>query len=111
MSDSLSEVAADPDALLLRIMIDPASIPDPHPLYRALREAAPVFRTEMTGTWIVSAAVTNKLPRSPRVRITWPVPRSSKRRAAVSASATVPTGWPTRSSVSLSLGQKISLSW
>lgn len=42
------------DELLFRIMIDPTSIPDPHPLYKQLRETAPIFRTAATGTWIVS---------------------------------------------------------
>lgn len=43
-----------PDELLLRIMIDPESIADPHPLYRELRETAPLFRTEAMQTWVVS---------------------------------------------------------
>jgi cytochrome P450 len=59
MSDSTSEPtvaaeAVDPDRLLLTIMIDPTSIPDPHPLYRTLRETAPIFATATTGTWVVS---------------------------------------------------------
>ncbi len=43
-----------PDELILRILTDPAVIPDPHPWYRRLRETAPLFRTEATGTWVVS---------------------------------------------------------
>ena len=43
-----------PDELIFQILLDPAVIPDPHPLYRQLRETAPLFKTEVTQTWIVS---------------------------------------------------------
>jgi len=43
-----------PDELIFKILLDPAVIPDPHPLYRQLRETAPLFKTEVTQTWIVS---------------------------------------------------------
>lgn len=42
----------DPDTALIRVLTDPACIPDPYPLYRELREQAPIFRTEITGTWV-----------------------------------------------------------
>jgi cytochrome P450 len=59
MSESATSPSADsptasPDELLLKILLDPASIPDPHPLYRQLRESAPLFKTEATDTWIAS---------------------------------------------------------
>ena len=43
-----------PDELLLKVMLDPASIPDPHPIYKELRETAPIFRTAIGDTWVVS---------------------------------------------------------
>jgi hypothetical protein len=43
-----------PDDLLLKVMMDPATIPDPYPLYRRLRETAPVFRTALGDTWVIS---------------------------------------------------------
>ncbi|MEZ5165512.1 MAG: hypothetical protein R2695_03110 [Acidimicrobiales bacterium] len=56
-----------PDELLLKIMLDPAAIPDPHPLYRALRETAPVFRTALTGTRVISGFDNSRnLLRDPR---------------------------------------------
>lgn len=42
----------DADATLIRVLTDPTCIPDPYPLYRELRENAPIFRTEVTGTWV-----------------------------------------------------------
>ena len=51
MSDT---TVSSPDELLLKIMLDPESIPDPHPLYRQLRETAPIFKTAMTDTWVIS---------------------------------------------------------
>ena len=44
----------DPDALILKILTDPAVIPDPYPLLRELREHAPIFQTALTGTWILT---------------------------------------------------------
>lgn len=43
-----------PDELALEILMDPAVIPDPHPLYRELRETAPLFKTAIGDMWIVS---------------------------------------------------------
>lgn len=43
-----------PDDLLLKVTMDPATIPDPYPLYRRLRETAPVFRTALGDTWVIS---------------------------------------------------------
>lgn len=44
----------DPDALILRVLTDPAVIPDPYPSLRELREQAPIFQTALTGTWILT---------------------------------------------------------
>lgn len=44
----------DADTTLIRVLTDPACIPDPYPLYRELREKAPIFRTAITGTWVVN---------------------------------------------------------
>ena len=44
----------DADATLIRVLTDPACIPDPYPLYRELREKAPIFQTAITGTWVVN---------------------------------------------------------
>ncbi len=35
-------------------MVDPSAIADPYPLYRELRESAPLFRTQASGTWVIS---------------------------------------------------------
>ena len=35
-------------------MVDPSAIADPYPLYRELRETAPLFRTQTSGTWVIS---------------------------------------------------------
>ncbi len=43
-----------PDELLLKVMLDPAAIPDPHPIYKELRETAPVFKTAIGETWVIS---------------------------------------------------------
>jgi len=43
-----------PDELVVKILVDPEVVPDPHPYYRRLRETAPLFKTELTGTWIIS---------------------------------------------------------
>ncbi|MFT5201484.1 MAG: cytochrome P450 [Candidatus Aldehydirespiratoraceae bacterium] len=43
-----------PDELLMKVMADPASIPDPHPIYKELRETAPLFKAAWGDTWIVS---------------------------------------------------------
>lgn len=43
-----------PDELALKILMDPAAIPDPHPLYKELRETAPLFKTAIGDMWIVS---------------------------------------------------------
>lgn len=45
---------SSPDELALKILMDPAAIPDPHPLYRELRETAPIFKTAMGDMWVVS---------------------------------------------------------
>lgn len=42
----------DPDATLVKVLTDPTAIPDPYPLYRELREKAPVFQNAMTDTWV-----------------------------------------------------------
>ena len=44
MSDPTA--VSTPDELLLKIMLDPESIPDPHPLYKELRETARAFLTQ-----------------------------------------------------------------
>lgn len=44
----------DPDAALIRVLTDPACIPDPYPLYKQLREHAPIFQTSVTGTWVIN---------------------------------------------------------
>lgn len=44
----------DPDATLIRVLTDPDCIPDPYPLYRQLREHAPIFQTQATGTWVIN---------------------------------------------------------
>ena len=43
-----------PDDILLTLMADPSAIADPYPLYRQLRETAPLFRTQASGTWVIS---------------------------------------------------------
>ena len=43
-----------PDDLLLTLMVDPSAVADPYPLYRELRETAPLFRTQTSGTWVIS---------------------------------------------------------
>ncbi|MDE0701407.1 MAG: cytochrome P450 [Acidimicrobiaceae bacterium] len=43
-----------PDDLLMTLMVDPSAIADPYPLYRQLRETAPLFRTQTSGTWVIS---------------------------------------------------------
>lgn len=56
-----------PDGLLLSLLVDPSAIADPYPLYRQLRETAPLFCTQMTGTWVISEFETAKnLLRDPR---------------------------------------------
>ena len=35
-------------------MMDPAVIPDPHPIYKEIRETAPLFKASWGETWIVS---------------------------------------------------------
>jgi len=42
------------DELVLRIFADPNVFADPHPLYRSLREIAPVYESALTSTWILS---------------------------------------------------------
>ncbi len=60
MSEDTAAVRVDPpalspaDELALKIFADPASIADPHPLYRKLREIAPVHQSALTSTWILS---------------------------------------------------------
>jgi cytochrome P450 len=44
----------DPDDLIHRIMATPEGHADPYPLYRRLREAAAVHRSELDGLWYVS---------------------------------------------------------
>lgn len=56
-----------PDELLLTLMVDSSAIADPYPLYRQLREAAPLFCTQTTGTWVISEFETaRRLLRDPR---------------------------------------------
>ena len=43
-----------PDDILLTLLVDPSAIADPYPLYRQLRETAPLFRTQTSGTWVIS---------------------------------------------------------
>lgn len=47
-------MTATPDELLLKVMLDPAAIPDPHPIYKQLRETAPIFKTAIGDTWVIS---------------------------------------------------------
>jgi cytochrome P450 len=47
-------MTASPDELLLKVMMDPAAIADPHVIYKELRETAPLFKTAMGDTWVVS---------------------------------------------------------
>ncbi|MDW3217036.1 MAG: cytochrome P450 [Acidimicrobiales bacterium] len=57
-----------PDELALKILMDPAAIPDPHPLYKQLRETAPLFKTGIGDMWIVSGFENCRaLLRDPRV--------------------------------------------
>lgn len=57
-----------PDDLALAVLMDPAAIPDPHPLYKELRERAPIFKTALGGMWIVSGFENCRaLLRDPRV--------------------------------------------
>ena len=60
-------MTATPEELLMTLMLDRGVIADPHPLYKELREQAPIFRTGTTGTWVISGfdAVRNLL-RDPR---------------------------------------------
>ena len=44
----------DPDATLLRVLTDPDAIPDPYPHYRALRENTPIFKTALTGSYVLT---------------------------------------------------------
>ncbi|MEM8705576.1 MAG: cytochrome P450 [Actinomycetota bacterium] len=44
----------DPDATLLAVLTDPATIPDPYSHYAKLREHTPIFQTSVTGTWVFS---------------------------------------------------------
>ncbi len=46
--------AVTPDELLLTLMVDPSAIADPYPIYRQLRETAPLFQTQTSGTWVIS---------------------------------------------------------
>lgn len=56
-----------PDELLLKLMLDPSVIADPYPIYRQLREAAPLFCTKMAGTWVISEFENaRKMLRDPR---------------------------------------------
>lgn len=43
-----------PDEIALRLLTDPSVIADPHPVYKQLREAAPIFKTALGDTWVVS---------------------------------------------------------
>ena len=45
MTDAVTDTAAD--NILLRILLDPDARRDPYPLYRELRERAPVLRSSM----------------------------------------------------------------
>ena len=54
MTDTVTDTAAD--NLLLRILLDPEARADPHPLYRELRERAPVLRSDAWETVRRSAA-------------------------------------------------------
>lgn len=42
------------DELVLRIFTDPTVVANPHPLYRRLREIAPVYDSKLTSTWVLS---------------------------------------------------------
>ncbi len=42
------------DELVLRILTDPAVIPDPYPLLRELRETSPVHRSGFSDSWILT---------------------------------------------------------
>jgi len=47
-------MTATPDELLLKVMTDPDAIPDPHPIYKEIRERAPIFKTGFGETWVIS---------------------------------------------------------
>ena len=47
-------MTTNPDELLLEVMMDPAAIADPHRIYKQLRETAPLFKTALGDTWVVS---------------------------------------------------------
>lgn len=56
-----------PDELLLEVMMDPAAIADPHSIYKELRETAPIFKTAIGDTWVVSGFENSRaLLRDPR---------------------------------------------
>ena len=60
-------MTASPDELLLKVMMDPAAIADPHAIYKELRETAPIFRTAIGDTWVVSGFENSRaLLRDPR---------------------------------------------
>jgi len=42
------------DDVVLRIFTDPTVVADPHPLYKTLRERAPVYESPLPGTWVLS---------------------------------------------------------
>lgn len=42
------------DDLVLRILTDPNVVPDPYPLLRELRETAPVHKSRLSDTWILT---------------------------------------------------------
>jgi cytochrome P450 len=42
------------DQALEELFGDPQGVPDPFPLYRRIREVAPIYRSEVDGTWYVS---------------------------------------------------------
>ena len=47
-------MTTNPDELLHEVMMDPAAIADPHRIYKQLRETAPLFKTALGDTWVVS---------------------------------------------------------
>ena len=49
------ETVAEADGILHRVVATPEGHRDPYPLYRALREVAPVYRSDLDGNWYVSS--------------------------------------------------------
>jgi cytochrome P450 len=48
------------DEALVELFGKPEGVPDPYPLYRRIREVAPVYRSEVDGAWYVSRFEDNR---------------------------------------------------